>query len=358
MNSILSHPQSFPRRSIRFGILMSLATSVAHADLIVHWKLDEANGDHTTVGYFEQVSGSSTIAREIAVGTDVVEGQTGIAPGGGTSSAFTAAGSETYIDAGSVEDDGGEPGEYVSGAAGAPYILGSNFTISAWFNTNSLSGEHIMFSNRFNSNAGILVGTRGGNILMDFGNVRAQYTPSPALETGKNYLIVVRQDPGGDTNLGWVADSNHRISLYDVANEVWQHFDGTTQKNGLYLNEMSIGRFTNGGREWDGTIDDVRVYGHTLTQDDLDELVEPSSSVPFRITEIKLLPGDQVQLTWNSTPEAVYTIFWSTDGKGFDADAGDDFASQGESTTVVLKSADAPISISPRLLFRVGENAG
>ncbi|MFT5412722.1 MAG: hypothetical protein ACI9NC_005474, partial [Verrucomicrobiales bacterium] len=240
----------------------------------------------------------------------------------------------------------------------APYILGSNFTISAWFNTNSLSGEHIMFSNRFNSNAGILVGTRGGNILMDFGNVRAQYTPSPALETGKNYLIVVRQDPGGDTNLGWVADSNHRISLYDVANEVWQHFDGTTQKNGLYLNEMSIGRFTNGGREWDGTIDDVRVYGHTLTQDDLDELVEPSSSVPFRITEIKLLPGDQVQLTWNSTPEAVYTIFWSTDGKGFDADAGDDFASQGESTTVVLKSADAPISISPRLLFRVGENAG
>ncbi|MFT5110639.1 MAG: hypothetical protein ACI9UA_006295, partial [Pseudoalteromonas tetraodonis] len=174
MNSILSHPQSFPRRSIRFGILMSLATSVAHADLIVHWKLDEANGDHTTVGYFEQVSGSSTIAREIAVGTDVVEGQTGIAPGGGTSSAFTAAGSETYIDAGSVEDDGGEPGEYVSGAAGAPYILGSNFTISAWFNTNSLSGEHIMFSNRFNSNAGILVGTRGGNILMDFGNVRAQ----------------------------------------------------------------------------------------------------------------------------------------------------------------------------------------
>jgi len=355
MNLLQPIKRSFRRGSIHFAVLISFAVSAAHADLIVHWKLDEANGDYTSGGYVEQVSGNSINSKEMVTGTDVAEGQTGIAPDGGTSMAFTEGDPDTFINAGSVENNG----DYVSGVAAAPYILGGNLTISVWFNTTSLSGEHIMFSNRFNSSAGILVGTRGGNILMDFGNTRAQYTPSPALETDKNYLIVVRQDPNGDTNFAWATNSNHRISLYDLDNEVWQHFDGTNQKNGLSLNEMSIGKFTNSGREWAGTIDDVRVYDHTLTQEDLDELTMAGSTAPLQITDIQVLPDNQVQLTWNSTQGAQYTVFWSTDGTDFDDNPGDPIDSDGdETTTVIIDSDDAPISTSPKLFFRVGRNAG
>jgi hypothetical protein len=85
--------------------------------------------------------------------------------------------------------------------------------------------------------------------------------------------MAVMQDPDGDTNHGWAAGANNRIALYHPATETWRYFDNTQSKNGLILQNMSIGRFTNGGREFDGRLDDVRVYNQTLTQADLNKLV-------------------------------------------------------------------------------------
>ncbi len=77
----------------------------------------------------------------------------------------------------------------------------------------------------------------------------------------------------------------------------------------------------------------------------------------FEITGVQLLPGNRVQLTWNSRPRQSYIVLWSVDGSDFRADAGDNFASGGETTTTVIGSADAPIGAAATLLFKVSENA-
>lgn len=245
------------------------AAPAAQGALLLHWELDEANGNYTSGGYREEVSGNTSNSFEVITGTDVTEGQTGIAPGGGTSVRFGTAGADTYINAGSMENTG----TYVSSPATTPFVLGNNHTISAWFNASALGGDRIILSNQFNSNTGFLFGLSGSNVLMDFGNTRASY--SAGVVADQDYFLVVRQDLDGDTNHGWAAGSNHRISLYNPTTNSWQHFDGTQQKTGTNLQNLSIGRFTNGGREWDGLIDDVRVYNHTLSQGDLDALAIP-----------------------------------------------------------------------------------
>jgi hypothetical protein len=152
-------------------------------------------------------------------------------------------------------------------------VLGSTFTISGWFSTNTLAGEHIFLSNQFGSTTGWMVGIRGGDVIMDFGNTRAQYTPGSALAVGHTYFIAITQDLDGDLNFGWTAGANHRLSLYDPASDAWQHFDGTQSRATLNLQNLSIGRFTNGGREWDGLVDEIRIYDHALDQEGLNLLI-------------------------------------------------------------------------------------
>ncbi len=326
----------------------------ASADLVVHFKLDEADGDYTSGGYLESVSGAGDIATEVVAGTDVTEGMPAIAPDGGSSAAFTIGGDpNTHIDVGSLEDADGAPGDYIEGAAGSPYSLGGNFTISAWFSPDSLNGEQILFSNRFSSTTGWMIGTRNGQMLMDFGNTRASFAPSTPLVAGQDYLFVVRQDPAGDTNLGWEAGSRSRLSLYDVTNDSWQHFDSTRQKPGLNLQEMSIGRFTNGNREWNGRIDDLRIYDHTLTDEELGSLLDSSTPSAMAITDFQLLPDNLISLTWTSKPGRSYTIFYSGTAEEFEADAGDDFEADGESTTVQFGN---PEPTAEALFFKVSEN--
>ncbi len=276
--------------SLRLASLLAacaLSPSLAPAALLMHWKLDEAGGDYTGGGYAEEVS-SSVLSSEVATGADVTEGRPGLAPGGGTSVEFFDGPSDTYISAGSLESDG----THVAGPAADPYVLGANFTISGWFRTDTLSSEHIFVSNRFGSTTGWMMGTRNGGMVMDFGNQRSSFTPTIPLVVGQDYLFVVRQDPDGDTNLGWSADSNHRLSLYDVTNDTWQHFDGTQNRPSLNLTEISIGRFTNGGREWDGLVDDIRIYDHTLSDAELNALVEiPEPGAPALAAFALLLIG-------------------------------------------------------------------
>lgn len=247
----------------------ALTLTVASASLVMHWKLDEANGDYTGGGYREEVSGS-TLSAEVVTGADVAEGSAGLAPGGGSSADFSIDDPDTFINAGSLEADG----THVTGVSTTQYVLGSTLTISGWFNADGFGGgDRIIASNRFSSGTGWMFGTRGGNVIMDFGNTRASATPTVPLATGNTYFLAVLMDTNGDTNFGWTAGSNHRLSLYDADAGTWEHFDGTQNKTGLNLQEVSIGMFTNGGREFDGRIDDVRIYDHTLGQGDLDILV-------------------------------------------------------------------------------------
>lgn len=257
------------------------ATSVQGA-LIAHWKLDEANGDYTSGGIVEEVSGNATISTEVPVATSITEGQTGLSPYGGTSMSFSNTDPDSYISAGSVESNS----TYVSGPATTPYVLGSTFTISGWFNASSITGgssDRTIVSNQYTSNTGFALGTNSSRIFADFGNTR-EYSTSGSVSANRTYFVAMLQDTNGDTNFGWTAGSNNRISLYDTTTSTWQHFDGTDSKTGINLQNMSIGSFTSAlTREFEGLLDDIRIYDNTLSQTELEELVvfipEPSTAI-------------------------------------------------------------------------------
>ena len=256
---------------LAIAIVISLTSlnSSARADKVLHWKLDEATGP----SYLEQVYGTTTQSSE--VGT-ITENLPGLAPDGGTSVGFTRTQQDSYISAGSVEDNAGSPGSYISGAAGTPYKLGNNYSFTSWFNADTITGQDsIIVSSVFNSNSGWMLGVRGDEVIFDFGNTR--HTTSFDIVEDKDYFVAVLADPNGDTNFGWSAGANNRIGLYDPDSETWQFEDGTQFKNQLWLDQLSIGRFTNGGRQFDGLVDDVQIYNHTLTFDELDALVNPAA---------------------------------------------------------------------------------
>ena len=88
----------------------------------------------------------------------------------------------------------------------------------------------------------------------------------------------------------------------------------------------------------------------------LDYLVEPTA---FEITSVRILPNQQIELKWNSNPGAIYTVNWSGDLTDFGADAGDDFQSEGETTTAVFDNPTITPQLpdgAPQLYLRVSEN--
>ncbi len=257
---------------------LCLAVSSAQGALIAHWKLDEANGDYTSGGIREEVSGNSTIAREVSASTSITEGAAGLAPDGGTAMTFTATDPDSYINAGSVESNG----TYVSGAATTPLVLGNTFSITAWFNVSSVAGnsDRMIISNTFNSNTGFALGTSGTNIVADFGNLR--FGATAGISANRTYFVAMLHDTDGDVNFGWTAGANNRISLYDTTTSTWQHFDGTQSKSVINLQNLTIGSFTSATtREFVGTLDDIRIDSDTLSQAQLNALVipEPSSAL-------------------------------------------------------------------------------
>jgi len=65
--------------------------------------------------------------------------------------------------------------------------------------------------------------------------------------------------------------NRHRFVLWDGTS--WQFSEGT-QFIDIRLKGLEIGSFNDGAREFDGIIDDFRIYGNTLLQEDLDELTQ------------------------------------------------------------------------------------
>lgn len=248
------------------ALMLALGSTTSRGAELLHWKLDEPAGDYTVGGYKEEISGNTTISKEVVTGTDITEGAAGLAPDGGTAMTFQDLAIDTYIDAGAVENTG----TYVANPATTPKQLGNNYTICAWFRTNTISGEHVIFGNLYTANNGILVGITGNNIYMDLGNTRIQAAAGVVIN--HTYFLMAGQDPNGAANFGWSTGAKSRLSLFDADALSWKHFDFTISKSTLYLQGMNIGRFS-GSREWNGTIDDVRVYNETLSQDQANSMV-------------------------------------------------------------------------------------
>lgn len=232
-------------------LFLIAATLSSQGSLLLHWKLDEANGDYTGGGYREEVTGNTDITKEVSSGTSVTEGEPGLAPDGGTSMRFVDTDPDSYLDAGSVEDDG----TWASGPAANPLVLGGNLTLTAWFHAEAISGQDsIVLSNQFSAGTGFMFGPRSTNLFMDFGNTRASYPAN--LQAGQDYFVAVRMDLNGDTNFGWEANANHRISLRNLSDfrvmtaSLWCR---RLPENGGDLSKTIIGGTLAPAQEWTPT---------------------------------------------------------------------------------------------------------
>ncbi|MFN3168993.1 MAG: LamG-like jellyroll fold domain-containing protein [Phycisphaeraceae bacterium] len=246
-----------------------LAGNVAQATLVKHWTLDSTSGTYT-----EAVTGNSTITTDVGV---VVSGLPGITPDGGNAVQFANDGT-SHIAAGTVQDDG----TYVAGVGdGTAMNVSNQYTFSAWFNTATTAGsDKIIASSRFNSNTGWMLGLRGASVIFDFGNTR--FTTAFTVEAEKDYFVAVVGDASNGIDTVGGGTNRSRISLYDVDAGTWVSEDKSSFKNNLWLKEMTIGAFTNdiNGREWDGIVDDVRIYDNALTTAELEALVGTTPSIP------------------------------------------------------------------------------
>jgi hypothetical protein len=251
------------------AISVLFCVSAAQAGLVLHWKLDEANGDYTGGGYKEEVFNTTSIAREVASGTDVAEGSAGLAPDGGAGITVSDTASDSYIQAGNVNADG----TYATGAGDSTYkSLNNNWTVTAWIRyTGSPGNDRVFYSGQW-SNGGIFHMGPGKVVSLDYGS--GGYDSSVPLAADTTYLVAYQYDSSQPFGTG------HRLQVQAWDGSSWTS-DSTNYAGNLALRNMSIGRFSNGGREWVGQIDDIRIYDHTLTQTELNALTvpEPSSAL-------------------------------------------------------------------------------
>ena len=124
---------------------------------------------------------------------------------------------------------------------------------------------------------------------------------------------------------------------------------------------------TAGNRAFTGLLDDVALFAGIVPDAEITAIANGLKSPgeflrrqpEFEITAIEVLSDGQIQLTWNSEPGAVYTIFWGTDLSDLSAELGNDYASGGETTTAIVDnptvSPEDPDG-SPELFLRVGKN--
>jgi len=228
------------------------AGASAQAAMVLHWKLDD-----TGTTFKEEVSGNTTNA--VAVNT-VTTGQPPLALGGGSSIALTETSPGSYIDAGTLRSDG----TYVAGSDASYRVLSGNYTVVAWTNQDTYSryGDHIVVSSDWNSSNGWMLGVRSDKrTLFDFGNTR-MYGSSISEDT--DYLIAVLFDSAGP-----FGGLRNRIAVWDGS--TWTNTDADINR-GIRLQGLEIGSF-GGDRQMTGNVDDVRIYDHTLSLDELDALV-------------------------------------------------------------------------------------
>ena len=88
-------------------------------------------------------------------------------------------------------------------------------------------------------------------------------------------------------------------------------------------------------------MDDFAIWNELLEEGQINALSDGSATpltvlggVPdFQITNIRILPNSQIELTWNSKPNKTYSIFWSPDLLIFGTEVKDGIPSEGDTTT-------------------------
>ena len=95
--------------------------------------------------------------------------------------------------------------------------------------------------------------------------------------------------------------------------------------------------------------------GYTIEQGPVRFKVSQGGRVPLKVTGVSYdQANQQVTLTWTSSPNKTYAVFYSDDGKlSFDADVDDSVVSAGDTTSLTFAN---PSPGARKLFFRVSEN--
>ena len=228
----------------------------------LHWKLEEGSGSFTT----ESVSGNNSVAQFVN-STAWVDG---FAPGSRHGAGFPGVQTLSYVDAGTLQQNG----DYVTAASAVDYRSLSAWTISAWVNLPSYigdSGDHCIITSDTTGGSGWWLffmranGTYPDELGFDFSSTRVFSGINIPRE--KPVFVSIACDPSGTAFSG---SNTYRFSVWDGTS--WQTAEGINSLNAR-LDGLEIGSFNNGTRQLVGQIDEVRIDGRALTQQELAGLV-------------------------------------------------------------------------------------
>lgn len=242
------------------GVALTTTLRAQSTNLVLHWALEEGSGTNTT----EAVSGVTDVAHLVGGATWT----NGLAPGSSHAVNLQLS-NPGYVDAGTLQTNG----QYVSAASATTnVILGNEWTISGWV-------ELPQGNNNYNDQCILTTDTDGNNWWLFFIRTASQVPNSLGFDfqstridsgldvpTGKPVFVSISGD-GSAT--AFVAGNKHRFAIWD--GHTWQYQEGT-QYEDIRLDGLEIGSFNTGTRQFNGTLDDLRIYHQALSKAELASL--------------------------------------------------------------------------------------
>jgi hypothetical protein len=164
--------------------------------------------------------------------------------------------------------------------------------------------------------------------------------------------VVVRWTEATGGPYDWIGIYKLGDTPGSVPSTSWNYLDGTQVGGGFFPSgSMSFAPFPEGDYFVVLLLND----GYTIEQGPIRFKVSQSGRIRFKVTQVSYdQANEQVTMTWTSSPNRVYTVFYSDDGKfNFNSDVDDSVVSGGDTTTLTFSN---PMPDSQRLFFRVSEN--
>ncbi len=263
--------------------------------LVGYWKLDDGTGTNAT----DSSGNANTLA---------MTGSPSWVTGNIGPSALDFSGSGQYL---SVADPASGVLDFVDGA---------DFTISGWFNRDTAAADHTIVAKKNDQT------TNAGYVVWIDNNGSTDYLSAEISDGTDTYSAI------GTTDLsatGW----HHFSVVWDDATGLYIYLDGkldgsttssTASINSLAnANAFRIGAESDAGVPFDGKIDDVKLYGKTLSADQVLTLYEttvpvaPASTVGLDSGLVGHWTFDGPDVRWADTSNEIKDV----SGRGNHGDA-------------------------------------
>jgi hypothetical protein len=234
-------------------------------DSVLHWKLDEGTGTNT----LEEVSGEAAVAA-ISGTADWVPG---IAPDGGNALDFDLDSPPGFLAAGTLT----QSGDYVAGSDPDYADLAGEWSMTAWVSIphpQAYPGTRVIAATTPGplDSWSFLVRYTGGlgqNLSFAFGGVNRVAADINVPLSTSVFVAILADKTGASFN-----GNTYRFATWDGTS--WHFAEGVGYSN-MRLQDIAIGAFPDGDGQFDGTIDDVHIYGQALGQIDIDQLAAADS---------------------------------------------------------------------------------